>query len=154
MATETAENSWTIRRARPDDAARIALLSNQLGYPLPEGEYRKRIEALAGVPDHLVLVADRGDEVIGWLHAFICPPLMAGREVEIGGLVVDEAQRRLGIGRSLMAEAERWAGTRDCTAIRVRSNTVRSEAHVFYKRQGYEELKTQHVFRKRRPSAP
>ena len=92
--------------------------------------------------------------MIGWLHAFICPPLMAGREVEIGGLVVDEAQRRLGIGRSLMAEAERWAGTRDCTAIRLRSNTVRTEAHIFYKRRGYEELKTQHVFRKRRASAP
>lgn len=154
MSTKVDQNAWTIRRARPTDAVRIASLSNQLGYRLTNDEYRKRIEALAGDPDHVVRVVDRGDEVIGWLHAFICPPLMAGREVEIGGLVVDEAHRGRGIGRSLMAEAEQWARTRGCTAIRVRSNTVRTEAHVFYKRQGYEALKTQYVFRKRRSSAP
>jgi len=45
----------------------------------------------------------------------------------------------------------RDAGSRgDRSAV----NTVRTEAHVFYKRQGYEALKTQHVFRKRQASAP
>ena len=59
---------------------------------------------------------------------------------------------RLGsIGAALLEEVEAWAWARarGCAALRVRSNVVRERAHRFYRRAGFETIKTQHVFEKR-----
>jgi len=67
---------------------------------------------------------------------------------EILGLVVDQNYRCQGVGRSLVAAVEAWAGSRGVTTIKVRSNMVRAESHPFYERLGYARVKSQHVYRK------
>jgi GNAT superfamily N-acetyltransferase len=70
------------------------------------------------------------------------------RFVVIAGLVVDRGRRQQGIGRLLMAEAERWAREQGCSIVRLWSSKGRADAHAFYRRLGYADVKTQHAFAK------
>jgi GNAT superfamily N-acetyltransferase len=63
--------------------------------------------------------------------------------------VVDEQARGAGVGRALMARAEQWARDHGCVAVTLRTNVVRTEAHAFYEKLGYGNVKTQHAYRKR-----
>ena len=73
----------------------------------------------------------------GWIHAAEQDLVETERRCEILGLVVDGRRRRGGIGRRLVAEAERWAASRGLRQMSVRSNVVREESHPFYEAQGY-----------------
>ena len=73
----------------------------------------------------------------------------SGRRVEITGLVVSKAFRRSGVGRRLVAAAERWAGRQKVEFVCVRSNVRRRASHRFYRKLGYEAIKVQKVYRKR-----
>ena len=132
-----------------EDAAAIAALSGQLGYPESAEVVATRLDRLLGREDQLVLaaVADDG-ELSGWIHAADQDLVEAERRCEILGLVVDGRHRRGGIGRRLVAEAERWAAGRGLRQMSVRSNVAREESHPFYQAQGYDRVKTQQVYRK------
>jgi|SoiMethySBSTD1v2_1073268.scaffolds.fasta_scaffold76177_10 GNAT superfamily N-acetyltransferase len=138
-----------IRRVTREDAAAVAALSDQLGYPVAAEAIAARLERLLGRDDQLVLaaVADDG-ELAGWIHAAEQDLVEAERRCEILGLVVDGRRRRGGIGRGLVAEAERWAASRGLRQMSVRSNVAREESHPFYEAQGYGRVKTQQVYRK------
>jgi GNAT superfamily N-acetyltransferase len=69
-----------------------------------------------------------------------------GATRRVGGLVVDPRQRGDGVGRWLLETGERWADTNGLTVIRLKSNSVRSNAHRFYERRGYSVEKTLHTF--------
>ncbi len=138
-----------IRPAQPNDAPTLAALAGQLGYPTTPEEMTARLRALAGDDRHAVFVAVEADgQVVGWIHVYLCPLLIAGPEAEIGGLVVDQAHRSQGIGTRLVREAEGWAQAHACTALVVRANVVRERAHAFYRRLGFREIKIQRVFHK------
>jgi GNAT superfamily N-acetyltransferase len=66
----------------------------------------------------------------------------------IGGLVVREDARGLGVGRRLCLEVEEWARSRSVPLVRVRSQIKREDAHRFYLRDGYRKVKTSFVFEK------
>ena len=66
--------------------------------------------------------------------------------VVIGGLVVDRAHRKRGIGSLLMERAEEWARTQGCSLVRLWSSSIRVEAHRFYEHLGYRNIKTQYSF--------
>ena len=138
----------TIRTATPSDATRLAELSTQLGYPANAGDLEERLARLVRREDTVVLVAELGGTVVGWLHAAEAEILEYGRRCEILGLVVDAGTRRSGAGRSLVAAAERWGAERGLAQIAVRSNVTRAESHPFYEKLGYERWKTQHAYRK------
>ena len=135
-----------IREATASDAAVLAALSTQLGYPAQPEEAAERLSALgAGA----LLVAEEDGSVLGWIHVcgirfFQSPPF-----AEIGGLVVDEAARGRGVGRLLLEAAVRWAAEQGYGKLRVRSNVVREDAHRFYEREGFQRVKTQAVFDRR-----
>jgi GNAT superfamily N-acetyltransferase len=138
-----------IRAAEPGDAGRIAVLCRQLGYPTPQEEVERRIEHIRQREEHAIYVAQRtSGEVIGWVHVSAHHLLLAAPHAQIGGLVVHEDHRRLGVGRLLMERAERWARERGCQAVSLRSNVIRREAHAFYEAIGYRHIKTQRAFRK------
>jgi GNAT superfamily N-acetyltransferase len=86
--------------------------------------------------------------VIGWVHVYVDKLLTVGPRAEIGGLVVDEGWRSRGVGAALMQRAERWARQKGCSRVVVRSNVLRSGAHVFYERCGYQLFKQQKVYSK------
>ncbi len=137
-----------IRRARLSDAGRLAELSGQLGYPASRAEIAQRMKRVRPAALHAIFVAESGSEVNGWLHVSVSPLLEVALRAEVNGLVVDENTRGLGAGAKLLAAAERWAATRGCKSMSVRSNVVRERAHGFYLRNGYEHYKTQKAFRK------
>jgi GNAT superfamily N-acetyltransferase len=150
MTEELLPNSnVSIRTACPDDTARIAELSVQLGYPVTAGGMRSRLEAVLADEDHLVLVAESQDkQIVGWLHADVRRTPLSEPGVNVAGLVVDQKFRRNGVGRALMREAEAWTLARGFKWVSLRSNVVRNHAHNFYERLGYERVKTQHAYRK------
>jgi GNAT superfamily N-acetyltransferase len=137
---------------RAGDAASVAGLSGQLGYPATTEEMAQRFAGIATDPNHAVYVAELSDErIAGWVHLYAWRLLVGDRRAEIWGLVVDATHRGKGIGGRLMSEAEAWAEAKGCRTVTLRSNIVREEAHAFYKRLGYRRLKTQHVFGKNLP---
>jgi GNAT superfamily N-acetyltransferase len=137
-----------VRRAAAADAARIAELSGDLGYPVEERLMSERLAHLSARGDTVVFVAVDGDRVAGWIHGAEHELLEVGRLCEILGLVVDASARRGGAGRALMAAVEEWAASRGVPQMSVRSSIVRVESHPFYERLGYRRVKTQHSYRK------
>ncbi len=137
-----------IRRARLSDAARLAELSGQLGYPASRNEILQRMKRMQPAMLHAIFVAESGKAVTGWLHVSVTPLLEVPLRAEVNGLVVDETQRSAGTGAKLLAAAERWAAGKGCKSMSVRSNVIRERAHEFYLRNGYEQYKTQKTFRK------
>jgi len=138
----------TVRRAKPEDAARIAQLSEQLGYRSSAAETARRLTEIGRDGEDAVMVAEAGGVVLGWIHVRRAHSLLTEGQADIAGLVIDEQHRGRGIGRVLAEHAERWAGDKGCHAVRVRSNVARTEAHIFYERLGYEVTKSQQVFTK------
>ena len=100
-------------------------------------------------PKHLILAAVSEGCVVGWAHAYVCCLVESDPFVELGGLVVDESHRGKGVGGKLLAKVEEWARQKGCRTVSVRSNVIRHEAHKFYAARGYDQIKTQHAFRKR-----
>ncbi len=137
-----------IRIARADDAAALAELSTQLGYPMSIRQAQDRWALLAGSESHHVMVEEEGGEVIGWIHVFVSLRLESDPAAEIGGLVVAEAHRNRGVGGRLVAAAEGWASERGLSRMRVRSRVEREAAHRFYELGGYRRIKRQQVLEK------
>jgi GNAT superfamily N-acetyltransferase len=139
-----------IRKARRGDAAQLAELSGQLGYPTTKGQMAKRLSVVLQETRGACFVARNRDDgaIVGWVHVSRTPLLEVEPRAEVNGLVVAEGYRSLGVGRRLLAHAERWAKQHNCKSMSVRSNVIRERAHEFYERHGYEQYKTQKAFRK------
>lgn len=148
MANTSIIHAPTVRLARAEDAAAIAPLSAQLGYPVTIAEIVSRLATILPDPAQLVSVAEVSGEVVGWIHAARYLTLESGSAVEIRGLVVDEHHRGMGLGRALLRHAEDWARAGGAGAVRLRTNIIRIDAHAFYRHLGYSVVKTQHAFRK------
>ena len=71
-----------------------------------------RFERLARSADDYICVHEAASRVAGWMHLRVSCALESDPQAWILGLVVDEALRRHGLGRALVAEAERWARAR------------------------------------------
>jgi GNAT superfamily N-acetyltransferase len=144
------------------DIERVAVLCGQLGYPSTTREVGDRFEILQRRADEGIFVAvddapareaagggaanDGG--VVGWVHVRPMLTLESNPAAEIAGLVVDDGWHGRGVGRALVEAAETWAAEHGYAEMRVRSNVVRERAHEFYRRLGYEVIKTQANFRK------
>src|SRR5258707_6593930 len=100
-----------VRRARSSDAAGIAELSGQLGYPATEKQMKARLGDVLKDKDAACFVADaREDGLVGWIHVSTTPLLEGGRRAGGNGLGVDETVRSQGAGAVLLAAAGKWAG--------------------------------------------
>jgi GNAT superfamily N-acetyltransferase len=149
MTPKDQKNELRIRLAKIGDAARLADLSGQLGYPATAAQIRRRLRAIRPASLNCVFVAEaKGAGVVGWLHVSVQALLESEMRAEVNGLVVAEQHRSLGAGARLIASAEAWARKHGCKYMSVRSNVMRERAHKFYERKGYEHYKTQKSFRK------
>jgi len=136
----------TIRPALPSDAAAIADLSTQLGYPSTPKETDVRLRDILNHPDGAVLVAEEEGAVIGWIQVMGSHTIDSDPCALIAGLVVDEARRSRGIGAALVEAASEWADRHGYSTLRVRSNVIRERTHAFYERLGFSRVKNQVVF--------
>ena len=138
-----------IRSARREDAPRLAQLAGELGSGISSVSIGAAIDRLR--PDEgAIYVAEEDEHLTAWIHVYRSRVLQTEPFAEIGGLVVDSQRRGAGIGRRLLETAEQWASANGLEAIRARSNIVRSYAHLFYRRRGYDLEKTSYTFIKRR----
>ena len=138
-----------VRPMEARDAASVARLSGELGYPVQESDVRERLRRLSARPAEALFVAESPPgEVAGWIHISEDATLTDGSSAEIRGLVVDARARGRKIGSALLAHAEGWAAGRGYRRVRVRSRTWREDAHRFYRTNGYDLEKTQHVLGK------
>jgi GNAT superfamily N-acetyltransferase len=140
--------SVSIREADDGDAAALAALSTQLGYPADAATLRERLHRVRSQKIGRVFVAVDAGAVVGWTHVVERFHLEEIPFAEIAGLVVDENARNAGVGALLLRTAEAWARDGGHTQLRVRSNVIRERAHRFYAREGYVERKRQVVFDK------
>jgi GNAT superfamily N-acetyltransferase len=141
----------TIREITGEDAPAAAELSGQLGYPVSCEAMQARIESYAQFEDHVVFVAcTRSPErTVGWIDVSIVRHLQNEPFGEIGGLVVADGTRGLGVGRKLLERAEDWiCSEKKIKRVVVRSQISREQAHRFYLREGYSRWKTSAVFSK------
>lgn len=81
-----------------------------------------------------VFVADEGGEVVGLIVL-----LTAKDYLLIENVVVDPEHQSKGIGRSLMAQAEAYAGRRRIPELRLYTNAAMAENLALYLRLGYHE---------------
>lgn len=144
------KRSLIIRPAEPMDAEALARLTGQLGYPVTVEEVVERLRQAQSLPEwQAVLVAVLPDgRVVGWIQVHRVVFLGGAPFTEIGGLVVDETCRRMGIGRALVRAAEEWTLQHGMVDVSVRSNIIRDGAHAFYRQLGYRLVKTQYTFHK------
>jgi len=130
--------SISVRRAAEADAAAIAALSSQLGYPSEVGQAAERLHALQDHRDIRALVAEQGGEVVGFVGLMVFPAFHRdGLHGYVTALVVDEEVRGTGAGRELMAAAEAWFAERGVKRVNLTTALHREDAHDFYEKLGY-----------------
>ena len=138
-----------IRRCMISDAHRIYELSmKELGYKFSEEQVEANVRRLIGVPTSLILVAESGDEVVGFIHASNHEPVYAPPMKNILGLAVDPEYRKNGLGRMLVEAVENWARETGAAGIRVNSGANMDSGLRFYKALGYDYIRTQYKFKK------
>ena len=134
-----------IRGARPDDAAALADLSTQLGYPSTEQEVRERL-CLLGDPERELLVADATDGLAGFIDVHVQRVVESDAYGEVGGLVIAAPNRGAGLGAALLAAAADWSRARGLERLWIRANLARVGPHEFYKAVGCRVVKDQRVY--------
>ena len=133
----------TYREATINDAANMASLSTQLGYPSTAESLKGNLEKVLSLAGNIVFVAAYNKKVIGWMNVRIVSTIETGTNCEIYGLIVDEAYRNKGIGKTFINKAKEWSMQNGIKKLRVRTNVKRQEAHRFYFREGFKETKEQ-----------
>ena len=129
-----------IRDARLEDAAALARLIDQLGYPTTQEAVAERLRRLEASPADRVFVAELEGEVVGAASVHVALTLEYDEPAaKLSAIVVDEGHRRQGIGEALARAVEEEAEARGCRLVFLTTAERRADAHAFYRRLGYEE---------------
>jgi GNAT superfamily N-acetyltransferase len=128
----------TIRLATADDAEAIAALFTDEGYPAGPSDIVERLTRFAS-PHSQVLVAEHDGAILGFIAIHAMPRFEHDdRIVRILALVVDAGARERGVGRALMAQAERIATELGAAFIEITAGHHRPEARHLYESTGYD----------------
>jgi ribosomal protein S18 acetylase RimI-like enzyme len=100
------------------------------------------LTGLVESPDGLLLVAERGGELVGFLEGGLQrspegPMHLPRRLLMVDGVGVLEAHRRAGVGRALMEAAHAWARARGLDEVELSVHAANRDALAFYERLGY-----------------
>ena len=137
-----------LRMAKPSDGQAVARLLGELGYECTREESIERIVTVLEDPSQVLLVAELHGEACGLLALDFMYYLPLGRNTcRITALIVANSHRHLGVGRTLLREAEQRARTSGAARIEVTTAIHRHEAHDFYRACGYVESSMRFVRR-------
>ncbi|MGH2465206.1 MAG: GNAT family N-acetyltransferase [Candidatus Limnocylindrales bacterium] len=132
------EADIALRPAKADDAPRIAELFTEEGYPAGATAVEARLGHF-GTDDSTVIVADHDAEILGFVALHVVPRFEHDDcFVRIVALVVDSTVRDRGIGRILMAEAERIGRERSAAFVEITAGHHRPAARHLYDSLGYD----------------
>lgn len=134
-----------IRAAGGTDAAAVAALCRELGYPSTTEQVLSRLGLLE---DHerTILVAQAGDDVAGFIDVHVQRVVESEPYGEVGGLVVGATYRRTGVGAALFEAAADWSREKGLRRVVIRVGSERRGAHEFYPAVGCRVLKDQRVY--------
>jgi len=121
-----------IRPFEPPDEPAVVRLWRSCGLVVPWNDPHADIARKAAVQPELFLIAHAGERIVG--------SAMAGYDGHRGWinyLAVDPECRRQGMGRALMAEAERLLDRLGCPKVNLQVRTSNREVIDFYRRIGY-----------------
>jgi N-acetylglutamate synthase-like GNAT family acetyltransferase len=141
-----------VRSAKKEDCSGITELTNQLGYPSTLEKICEIMDLVLAHKDHHVFIAEKEKTIVGYIHLIRSMRIGSNPFVEIAAFIIDESSRSVGVGSSLIMESERWISSLGLNDIRIRSNIIRQEAHAFFKKRGFQNIKTQEVFLKNIPN--
>jgi predicted N-acetyltransferase YhbS len=135
-------DTMSMRPATSDDVASIVKLLNTafaMERAFMDRDRTNAIDIAHYLDTGTFLVVDGGS---GQLSACMYIEPRAGR-LYLGMLAIDPALQGRGLGRRLMAEAERQAVSLGCTAIDIRVVNLRTELPPFYHSLGFVENGTE-----------
>ncbi|HEX6841094.1 MAG TPA: GNAT family N-acetyltransferase [Stellaceae bacterium] len=129
-----------IRPATPEDAAAVAQLLKELGYPVGADTAAERVRRLQATGCDPVYVAVDHERLLGLVALHWAPMLHLGKPAaRITALVVSAEARRHKIGHVLIDHAVAAARQAGCERVELTSANDRAEAHAFYRAQGFEQ---------------
>ncbi|MEN6314817.1 MAG: GNAT family N-acetyltransferase [Clostridiaceae bacterium] len=136
-----------IRKAAIEDYEDIYRLNKEgLGYDYPVEKTKDKLQVILDLTEDKIFVADHEGKVAGYIHLSSYECTYCDNLKNIMALVVDEAYRKMGIGRRLIQTAEEWAKGSGSKGIRLVSGFNRTIAHQFYLACGYVLRKEQKNF--------
>jgi ribosomal protein S18 acetylase RimI-like enzyme len=128
-----------IRDAELKDASELAALMCELGYETQLAEMETRLKSVLSNPAYKTFVAVVDACVCGIIGTITCPSYEhndpSGR---ILALVTSNTTRRRGIGRALIATAEKDFAQRGIRRVALDTRFTREDAHKFYESLGYQ----------------
>ncbi len=144
----TDQATTTLRPAEAGDAEAIANLFTDEGYPAGPSDIVVRLGRFAS-PDARVVVAEHEGALLGFI-AFHALPRFEHDDwiIRVLALVVDAGARERGVGRTLMAEAERVGVALGAAFIEVTAGHHRPEARHLYESIGYDASVTAYLRKK------
>jgi len=137
-----------IRNALKTDVSELYELTGTLGYIVDKKTFNTAFDRLIDNPGHAVFVAEDCGKVVAYIHALSKDLLITMDTVEIGELIVHEKYQRKGIGRQLVAAAEKWATENGYKNVIVGSSSKRTVSHLFYQQIGFCFWKEQKLYSK------
>ena len=130
---------FIIRDAKLTDAPALAALMCELGYKTTPAEMRRRSKSILDDVNYRTLVAELDGKVCGMVGTLAYASYEhndpSGR---ILALVTLPSVRRRGIGRALIASAEKDFAQKAVTRVSLDTRLTRKDAHQFYESLGYE----------------
>jgi ribosomal protein S18 acetylase RimI-like enzyme len=137
-----------LRPVQPADAAAIATLFTDEGYPAGPSDIVARLERF-GTPQSRVVVAELDGAILGFIAIHAMPRFEHDDSiVRILALVVDAGTRERGVGRALMGEAERIGRELGAAFVELTAGRHRPEARQLYQSLGYDSTVTGYLRRK------
>jgi ribosomal protein S18 acetylase RimI-like enzyme len=134
----TDRSAVTLRPAVPADADAIASLFTDEGYPAGPSDIVARLERFAS-PHSRVIIAEHDGAMLGFMAVHALPRFEHDdRILRILALVVDAGARERGVGRTLMAEAERIGAELGVAFVEITAGHHRPEARHLYESLGYD----------------
>jgi ribosomal protein S18 acetylase RimI-like enzyme len=128
----------TIRDAKLSDAPVLAALMCELGYETTSAEMSQRLKSVLSDPRYGTFVAEIDNEIRGMIgtltHASHEHDDLSGKII---ALVVSRKYRQSGVGRALIAVAEKDFATRNVSRVTLTTRFEREGAHQFYETLGY-----------------
>jgi ribosomal protein S18 acetylase RimI-like enzyme len=128
----------TIRDAKLSDAPALAALMCELGYETTGAEMRQRLKSILRDARYRTFVAEIDNKLCGMIgtltHANHEHSDLSGKIIAV---VVSKTKRRSGIGRELIAAAEKDFARRSVTRVTLTTRFEREAAHQFYEALGY-----------------
>ncbi|MFE3763467.1 GNAT family N-acetyltransferase [Streptomyces sp. NPDC059104] len=141
----TEDPELTIRPATEEDLPSIVamLADDPLGATRESPEdltpYVAALKRLADDPNQHVVVAVRGERVVGTLQLTIVPGLSrkGSTRAIIEGVRVHADERGSGLGTRFIEWAVERSRRENCQLVQLTSDVTRADAHRFYERLGF-----------------